>query len=105
MTEGQKQADLLVSFSNPAPSRNSCCTRTFWEIKNILCHNFLVTHSVPREGTFKISNKEAFKLQRGDLALIKVGVSAGLTFHIYLFIPRLGPIVRTSGCTEVAAYG
>lgn len=48
-----------------------------------------MTYSIPREGTLKFSNKEDFKLQRGDLALIKVGASAGLSSHIFLFIPRL----------------
>lgn len=102
---GEKQAYLSVSFSKPAPSWNSCRTMTFWEIKNILCQNFPVTHSFPREGSFKISNKEDFKLQRGDLALIKVWVTAGLTFHIYLFIPRLWPIIRLLGILRSQLMG
>lgn len=64
-----------------------------------------MTHSVPREGTFKISNKEVFKLQRGDLALIEAGLSAGLSYRIFLFISRLWPLVKTVGCVEVAAHG
>lgn len=64
-----------------------------------------MTHRVPREGTFKISNKEDFKLQRGDLALIKAGLSAGLSSHILLFIPRRWPVAKPVGFIEVAAHG
>lgn len=104
MTE-EKKAYLLVSFSKAAPSLNSCCARTSWEIKNILCHNFPVTQNIPGESTFKISNKEDFELQRGDLALIKLGISVGSTSHIYLFIPMVWSSVRTIRCIEVTAYG
>lgn len=105
MTKGKKQAYLLVSFSKAAPSLNSCCARTSWEIKNILCHHFPVTQNVPGGNTFKISNKGDFKLQRGDLALIKLGISVGSTSHIYLFIPRVWSSVKTVWCVEVAAHG
>lgn len=101
----KKQAYLLVSFSKAAPSLNSCCARTSWEIKNILCHNFPVTQSVLGESTFKISNKGDFKLQRGDLALIKLGISVGSTSHIYLFIPMVLPAGKTVWCIEVTAHG
>ena len=100
----KKKAYLLVSFSKAAPSLNSCCARTSWEIKNILCHNFPVTRSLPGESTFKISNKGDFKLQRGDLALIKLGISAGSTSHIYLFV-CFGPLQKTVWCIEVTARG
>ncbi len=101
----RKKAYLLVSFSKAAPSLNSCCARTSWEIKNILCHNFPVTQSVPGESTFKISNKGDFKLQRGDLALIKLGISVGSTSHIYLFMPMIWSSVKTVWCIEVTARG
>lgn len=106
MTKGKKKkAYLLVSFSKAAPSLNSCCARTSWEIKNILCHHFPVTQNVPGGNTFKISNKGDFKLQRGDLALIKLGISVGSTSHIYLFIPKVWSSVKTVWCVEVAAHG
>ncbi len=101
----KKQAHLLVSFSKAAPLLNSCCARTSWEIKNILCHNFPVTQSVPGENTFKISNKGDFRLQRGDLALIKLGISVGSTSHIYLFMPMVQSSVKTVWCIEVTAHG
>lgn len=103
--DNRKKAYLLVSFSQAAPSLNSCCARTSWEIKNILCHNFPVTQNIPRERTFKISNKGDFKLQRGDLALIKLGISAGSTSHIYLFISMVWCSVKTVWCIEVTAHG
>lgn len=100
--EGGGGAYLLVSFSKAAPSLNSCCARTSWEIKNILCHNFPVTPGIPGESTFKISNKGDFKLQRGDLALIKVGISVGSTSHTYLFTWSSVKSVRS---IEVTAHG
>lgn len=100
-----KKAYLLVSFSRAALLLNSCCARTSGEIKSILCHNFPVTQGLPGEGTFKISNKGDFKLQRGDLALIKLGISAGSTSHIYLFIPLLWSSVKTAWCFEATAPG
>lgn len=99
-----RKKHLLDSFSKAAPSLNSCCARTSWEIKNILCHNFPVTQKLPGESTFKISNKEDFELQRGDLALIKVGISVGSTPHIYLFIPLVWSSVRTVWSIEVTAH-
>lgn len=105
MTEVAKQAYLLVSFSQTASSLNSCCARTSGEIKSILCHNFPVTRGVPGERTFKISNKGDFKLQRGDLALIKLGISVGSTSHIYLFISMVRSSVKTALWIEVAALG
>lgn len=99
------KAYLLVSFSKASPLLNSCCAKTSWEIKNIVCHNFPVTQSVSGESTFKISNKGDFKLQRGDLALIKLGISEGSTSHIYLFIPMLWSSVKTVWCIEVTAHG
>lgn len=105
MTKDEKRAYLLVSFSKAAPSLNSCCARTSWEIKNILCHHFPVTQSLPWENTFKISNKGDFKLQGGDLALIKLGISVGSASHIYLFIPTVWSFVKTVWCIEVTTHG
>lgn len=64
-----------------------------------------MTQCVPGENTFKISNKGDFKLQWGDLALIKLGITAGSAAHIYLFIPRLWSSVKTAWWVQVAAHG
>lgn len=92
-------------ISQASLSLNSCCARTSWEIRSILCHNFSVTQDIPGESTFKISNKEDFKLHRGDLALIKLGVSVRSTSHIYLFIPMVLSFEKTVWCIEVKAHG
>lgn len=105
MTEMKKTSLPFGFFSQTASSLNSCCARTSREIKSILCHNFPVTQDVPGEGTFKISNKGDFKLQRGDLALIKLGISVRSTSHIYLFISMVWAFVKTAQRLEIAAHG